>query len=105
MTCVIKFGIPVRLKMRITKYYNRAISVTSFFAKVFEKIMCNVVTNFLAEHVIISKFQFGFRKKHGNHIINTKQKFQLHIFKEQADLYVKGFYCLMVLEYYFSSYF
>ena len=46
---------------QITNY--RLISVTSFFSKVFEKIMCNVLTNFLEKNGVISKFQFGFQKK------------------------------------------
>ena len=57
-------------RQQITNY--RPISVTSFFSKVFEKIMCNVLTNFLEENGVISKFQFGFRKKHGTqHAIIT----------------------------------
>ena len=57
-------------RQQITNY--RPISVTSFFSKVFEKIMCNVLTNFLEENGIISKFQFGFRRKHGTqHAIIT----------------------------------
>ena len=50
-------------QQQITNY--RPISVTSFFSKVFEKIMCNVLTHFLEENGVISKFQFGFRKTHG----------------------------------------
>ena len=34
--------------------------------------MCSVLTNFLEENGVISKFQFGFRKKHGTqHAIIT----------------------------------
>ena len=34
--------------------------------------MCNVLTNFLEENGVISKFQFGFRNKHGTqHAIIT----------------------------------
>ena len=57
-------------RQQITNYRPR--SVTSFFSKVLEKIMCNVLTNFLEENGVISKFQFGFRKKHGTqHAIIT----------------------------------
>ena len=53
-----------RNQQQITNY--RPISVTSFFSKVFEKIMCNVLTNFLEVNDVISKFQFDFRKKTWN---------------------------------------
>ena len=42
----------------------RPISVLSFFSKIFEKIMYNCLINFIEEHNIIYKFQFGFRKSH-----------------------------------------
>ena len=51
-------------RQQITNY--RPISITSFFSKVFEKIMCNVLTNFLEENGVISKFHVGFRKKTWN---------------------------------------
>ena len=42
----------------------RPISVLSFFSKIFEKIMYNCLINFIEEHHILYKFQFGFRKSH-----------------------------------------
>ena len=40
-------------------------------SKVFEKIICNVLTNFLEENGVISKFQFGFRIHGTQHAIIT----------------------------------
>ena len=47
-----------------TKISNyRPISILSFFSKIFEKLMYNIVNNFLYKNDIIYKYQFGFRKK------------------------------------------
>ena len=42
----------------------RPISILSFFSKMFEKIMHNYVMDFMSEHEVIFKYQFGFRQKH-----------------------------------------
>ena len=42
----------------------RPISVLSFFSKVFEKIMYNIVIDFMDNNNAIYKYQFGFRQKH-----------------------------------------
>ena len=50
--------------------YRTTISVLSFFPKIVEKIMYNCLINFIEEHNILYKFQFGFRKSHStNHAI------------------------------------
>ena len=50
----------------------RPISILSFFSKIFEKLMYNIVNNFLYKNDIIYKYQFGFRKNHSTqHAINT----------------------------------
>ena len=56
-----------------TKMSNyRPISILSFFSKIFEKLMYNIVNNFLYKNDIIYKYQFGFRKKHSTqHAIIT----------------------------------
>ena len=40
------------------------ILILSFFSKILEKLMYNVVNNFLYKNAIIYKYQFGFRRKH-----------------------------------------
>ncbi len=47
---------------QVTNY--RPISVLTFFSKIFERIMYNYVLDFMTEHDIIYKYQFGFRQKH-----------------------------------------
>ena len=42
----------------------RPISIPIFFSKVFERIMYNHIIDFMDQHETISKFQFGFRRKH-----------------------------------------
>ena len=42
----------------------RPISVLTFFSKIFEKIICNHLTEFMDENNIIYEYQFGFRQKH-----------------------------------------
>ena len=42
----------------------RPISVLSFFTKIFEKIMCNTVVNFMDKNDTFYQYQFGFRKIH-----------------------------------------
>ena len=50
----------------------RPISVLSFFSKIFEKIMCNTVVNFMDENDTFYQYQFGFRKSHSTqHAIIT----------------------------------
>ena len=46
----------------LTNY--RPISVLSFFSKILEKIVYNIVFNFLCENEILYDYQFGFRSKH-----------------------------------------
>ena len=46
----------------LTNY--RPISVLSFFSKIFEKIVYNIVFDFLCENEILYDYQFGFRSKH-----------------------------------------
>ena len=46
----------------LTNY--RPISVLSFFSKILEKIVYNVVFDFLCENEILYDYQFGFRSKH-----------------------------------------
>ena len=47
----------------LTNY--RPISVLSFFSKILEKIVYNIVFDFLCENEILYDYQFGFRSKHG----------------------------------------
>ena len=47
---------------KITNY--RAISVLSFFSKVFERVMFNHISDFIDYLNILYKYQFGFRQKH-----------------------------------------
>ena len=50
----------------------RPISILSFFSKIFEKLMYNILNNFLYKNDVIYKYQFGFRKKHSTqHAIIT----------------------------------
>ena len=42
----------------------RPISVLSFFSKIFEKIVYNIVFDFLYENKVLYDYQFGFRSKH-----------------------------------------
>ena len=50
----------------------RPISILSFFSKIFEKLMYNIVNNFLYKNEVIYKYQFGFRKIHSTqHAIIT----------------------------------
>ena len=50
----------------------RPISVLSFFSKIFEKIMCNTVVNFMDKNDTFYQYQFGFRKSHSTqHAIIT----------------------------------
>ena len=46
----------------LTNY--RPISVLSFFSKILEKIVYNIVFDFLCENEILYDYQFGFRSKH-----------------------------------------
>jgi Reverse transcriptase (RNA-dependent DNA polymerase) len=57
----------------------RPISLLSNFSKILEKIMCNRLTLFLENNKLISKAQFGFRKKHSTihpilHLLNEVTK-------------------------------
>ena len=48
------------------------ISILSFFSKIFEKLMYNIVNNFLYKNDVIYKYQFGFSKIHSTqHAIIT----------------------------------
>jgi Reverse transcriptase (RNA-dependent DNA polymerase) len=69
----------------------RPISLLSNFSKVLEKIMCNRLTHFLTTNKILSKSQFGFRRKHSTihpiiHLLNeitgasNSKKYTLAIF-------------------------
>jgi hypothetical protein len=69
----------------------RPISLLSNFSKILEKAMCNRLTTFLESNKLISKHQFGFRKKHSTvhpilHLLNevseasSRKKFTLAIF-------------------------
>jgi hypothetical protein len=69
----------------------RPISLLSNFSKILEKVMCNRLTAFLEGNKLISKHQFGFRKKHSTvhpilHLLNevseasSRKKFTLAIF-------------------------
>ena len=51
----------------------RPISVLSFFSKIFDKIMCNTVVNFMDKNdIFFYQYQFGFRKRHSTqHAIIT----------------------------------
>ena len=42
----------------------RPISILSFFAKVFEKLLCKYLIDFLDSNNVLYKHQFGFREKH-----------------------------------------
>ena len=46
----------------LTNY--RPISVLSFFSKIFEKIVYNLVFDFLSDNELLYDYQFGFRFKH-----------------------------------------
>ena len=52
----------VRDPSLLTNY--RPISVLSFFSKIFEKIVYNLVFDFLSDNEILYDYQFGFRSKH-----------------------------------------
>ena len=55
---------------KMTNY--RPISILSFFSKIFEKRMYNIVNNSLYKNDIIYKYPFGFRKIHSTqHAIIT----------------------------------
>jgi hypothetical protein len=69
----------------------RPISLLSNFSKILEKVMCNRLTTFLENNKLLSKHQFGFRKKHSTvhpilHLLNevseasSRKKFTLAIF-------------------------
>ena len=50
----------------------KVISILSFFPKICEKLMYNIVNNFLYKNEVIYKYQFGFRKIHTTqHVIIT----------------------------------
>ena len=65
--------IPIFKSGDSTKMSNyRPISILSFFSKIFEKLMYNILNNFLYKNDVIYKYQFGFRKKHSTqHAIIT----------------------------------
>ena len=65
--------IPIFKSGDSTKMINyRPISILSFFSKIFEKLMYNIVNNFLYKNEVIYKYQFGFRKIHSTqHAIIT----------------------------------
>ena len=65
--------IPIFKSGDSTKMSNyRPISILSFFSKIFEKLMYNIVNNFLYKNEVIYKYQFGFRKIHSTqHAIIT----------------------------------
>ena len=65
--------IPIFKSGDSTKMSNyRPISILSFFSKIFEKLMYNIVNNFLYKNDVIYKYQFGFRKIHSTqHAIIT----------------------------------
>ena len=46
----------------LTNY--RPISVLSFFSKIFEKIVYNIVSDFLCDNEVLYDYQFGFRSRH-----------------------------------------
>ena len=57
--------IPIFKSGDSTKMSNyRPISILSFFSKIFEKLMYNILNNFLYKNEVIYKYQFGFRKIH-----------------------------------------
>jgi hypothetical protein len=69
----------------------RPISLLSNFSKIIEKVMCNHLTLYLESNNLISKHQFGFRKKHSTvhpilHLLNAvsessnRKKYTLAIF-------------------------
>jgi hypothetical protein len=69
----------------------RPISLLSNFSKIIEKVMCNRLTMYLESNNLISKHQFGFRKKHSTvhpilHLLNavseasSRKKYTLAIF-------------------------
>jgi hypothetical protein len=69
----------------------RPILLLSNFSKILEKVMCNRLTKFLESNKLISKHQFGFRKKHSTvhpilHLLNevteasSRKKYTLAIF-------------------------
>ena len=65
--------IPIFKSGDSTKMSNyRPISILSFFSKIFEKLMYNIVNNFLYKNEVMYKYQFGFRKIHSTqHAIIT----------------------------------
>ena len=65
--------IPIFKSGDSTKMCNyRPISILSFFSKIFEKLMYNIVNNFLYKNEVMYKYQFGFRKIHSTqHAIIT----------------------------------
>ena len=42
----------------------RPISILLFFSKLFEKLMCNRLIDFIEKHQLLYQYQFGFRKNH-----------------------------------------
>ena len=60
--------VPIFKSGESDKVHNyRPILVLSFFSKIFEKIMCNTVVNFMDKNDTLYKYQFGFRKNHSTH--------------------------------------
>ena len=46
----------------------RPISLLSLFSKILERLMYNILLEFLSKHNILNKFQFGFRSMHPNFV-------------------------------------
>ena len=60
--------VPIFKSGESDKVHNyRAISVLSFFSKIFVKIMYNNVVNFRDKNDTFYKYKFGFRKSHSTH--------------------------------------
>ena len=64
-TCINEFIEPITYMSNPSLFNNyRPISVLSFFLKIFEKIVYNIIFDFLYENKVLYDYHFGFRSKH-----------------------------------------
>ena len=55
---------PSKLKIAQVLPNYRPISLLPFLSKLFERLMCNRLIDFIEKHHLLYRFQFGFRKNH-----------------------------------------